>query len=165
MPRNKKLILLVLGLIALGGATLRLWAQSSPEGSALSDAQTFPSLPTIDEVRSAGFSQSKLQPPTADGNFSPALYFWVDEAATGATSTKKLLMVSEVAVPRGTQSLYAYGTSTLPFTIPGGIGQEGTLSDNRTAVDFIKGNMYAVIIGPGAKRVETLAALIAGKIE
>jgi len=128
---------------------------------------------TADDVLRAGFVSPKVEPPTADGNYQPATYFWVNlqkgVTALDKQSARNLLAISVVSVPKGYQTLFNYGafynSTSTPFAIDGGIGSESLgLAQGRTTINFIKSDRYVVIIGPGAKEVEALARIVAGRI-
>ncbi len=126
-------------------------------------ANLAPTLVTETDLAAAGFASPKPQPPTADGMYQPAAYFWVGNSAN-PTAVNNLVMVSAVSVASDFNTLYKYGSSQTPFTITNGVGQEATLSDTRTAINFIKNGTYVVIIGPTAKEVEALATIVADKL-
>ncbi len=121
---------------------------------------------TADDLRAAGFSNIAPE-MSPSGRFSgPAYYFqvgdWVDDPRSEAPD---IVMVSKHTSPSPLtdQSLYAYASSSQAFEISGGQGKEGSLADGRTAINFIKGNDYFVIIGPDAQKIENLARELADK--
>jgi len=134
---------------------------------------TVPVSITAEDVASAGFVSPQVQPPTVDGNYQPASYFWVNGqnavTALGGSSVQNLVMVSVVPTSPGYKTLFdysaSYTSSSTPFAIDGGIGQEfAGLSQGRTVINFIKNDDYVVIIGHDTSKVEALASIVASKI-
>ena len=120
------------------------------------------------DVQRSGFTQVKQEMPTAAGHFNgPNLYFSVSDKVGADSEAPNIVMVSNQSLaynpPLG--SLVVYGSDVHSFIIPGGVGQEATMTDGRVAINFIKGHNYVVIIGPNPQKIENLAALVAGKIQ
>ncbi len=74
-------------------------------------------------------------------------------------------MISEVPIANPNEPLFLYGSSTIPFVIPNGRGQEATTIDGRTVINFIKNHEYVVVMGPGSQQVENLALIVAEKVQ
>lgn len=136
-------------------------------------ASAAPIAITPKDLAQAGFVSPVTQAPTSDGGYQPASYFWVNGQksvdAISSVSVHNLIMVSVETVPAGYKTLFDYGTSygssSAPFLIESGAGREFKgLSQDRTAINFIKNSRYAVIIGSDALKTEALARLVAGKI-
>jgi|GEM_PF-1973553 len=147
--------------------------QVIPQGIASSEpAQSpVPSLSppdiTADDVRAAGFAGTIRQEVPTDTPYlmyrPPAIYFRVGNVHTNQISD--LLMISEVPIANPNEPLFLYGSSTIPFVIPNGRGQEATTIDGRTVINFIKNHEYVVVMGPGSQQVENLALIVAEKVQ
>lgn len=118
---------------------------------------------TIDDVRAAGFKTVRQETPTDTQYLPPTLYFRVGDVHVNQVSD--LLMVSQVTIANPDEPLFSYGSSTVPFVITGGRGQEAQMPDGHTVINFIKNHEYVVVMGPVAKNIEALAVMIAKKIQ
>ena len=122
---------------------------------------------TTSDITSAGFSVTNQEMPQSGGLYQgPQVYFRVSDAPAGSSTTGNLVMVYTGALANSsTNSLYVYHNARhQPFTIQGGSGMENTLSDGRFAIDFIKDNMYGVVIAPAQQKAEALASSVASKL-
>lgn len=150
------------------GATSPLFSSDAGIGAGTAFSSSTPAVKvSVADLIASGFRAASPQPPTPDGDYQKAQYFWVNDAANGATSTANLLMVSEEPIPPTVTALYAYGATSTDIALPGATGKEWPLTaknDSRTALNFIKHGLYVVIIGPGDP-IERLANLLASEIQ
>ncbi len=125
-----------------------------------------PIIITAADLTSAGFTNAQVADPANNRFITPPYYFTVAEKADLTSEAPNIVMVSILStVSSPSQLPYTYGTNNSDFTINGGIGKEGTMSDDRVAINFFKGNNYVVIIGPDKQKIEQLATIVANKIQ
>lgn len=129
-----------------------------------SSSNKVPSV-TMDDLRQAGYGNISVQEAQQDGKYRlPNLYFWVNGQSTTDLHNLFAISIYDNGSPY-TSKLFDYGINIHPISIRGGQGQEGQLiNDTRVALNFAKGNFYIVLIGPDSQKVESLANIIAGKI-
>jgi len=125
---------------------------------------------TASDLQNAGFTGVKQESPQAGGRFrGPADYFEVSDRVNDPQSEAPNIVMVDSAYHNNFSlangDLYVYGTSSHPFDIVGGRGQEGTMFDGRIAINFIKGNNYTVIMGPNRQKIEALAQLVVQKVK
>lgn len=125
---------------------------------------------TVADLTSAGFTGIKTDPPDKQTFLGPTDYFTVADSVSAKTANlPHIVMVDSSSYPYVDQlpdaALYKYSVNDQSFAITGGTGDEATLSDGRTAVSFIKGNNYTLVIGPDKQKTEALALVMAGKVK
>lgn len=120
---------------------------------------------TKDDLSRAGYAGVVKQEPR-DGNYpAPNAYFSVTEDTQDNGHSNNLVMVSLYRSDSAyTEALFRYGDAVHPVVVAGARAQEGQFY-GRTALNFAKGNYYAVIIGPNTQKVEKLAEIVADKIQ
>ena len=119
---------------------------------------------TIDDLTQAGYSGITQQEFQGTKYRPPNLYFWVNNGNENDLGNLVMVFVYDNGF-HYTDGLFNYGTAIHQISIIGSRAQEGKLAgDTRTAVNFAKGNFYVVVFGPDSQKVETLAAIIANKI-
>ncbi len=117
-----------------------------------------------DYLIQAGYSVIKQEIPSAGRYAPPNIYFRVKEESTPSFKSDTTNLVVIFQALNYISVLPNYGSNITSFPISEGQGQEGIMPDGRTAINFVKKNVYLVIIGPIAKKVEKLATIISDKI-
>lgn len=104
----------------------------------------------IDLTR-AGFVNVKSVAEKSGQYLAPAQYF-------GVNNNQVLLVFN---LPTAPQTLFNYGTGVNY----GALGKIATIADGRTAINFVAGGHYVVIIGPDVKKVTALADILVEKLK
>ncbi len=121
------------------------------------------------DLTNAGFTGVKKIKPQANGRYvGPNLYFSVNNKLSPADSKiPKAVMIDDLLLPYNppTGALFIYGSDSHSFNIHDGAGKEATIADGRTAINFVKGYHYIVVIGPNKTDTENLASNLANKIQ
>ncbi len=124
---------------------------------------------SVQDLSQAGFSNvQKILPETSGRYDGPNLYFSVsDLGQVVKSSTAHIVMIDNLLLPYqpAAGALFKYGANSRAFQISSGAGKIATITDGRTAINFIKGDHYVVVIGPDQARVEALATALANKIQ
>ncbi len=160
------IITIVVGLSLLNHISLLAIVKTTPNTQNINgdniQAPTSVPVVTATDLVDAGFSGVEQQQP-ANGRFSPPnLYFTVQQNIPNSPNGNMVMIL--VANTGNLNSMHSYGSNTKSFNISGGTGQEGTMPDGRTAINFIKNTFYVVIIGPGVYETEKLVLIISSKI-
>jgi len=121
---------------------------------------------TAVDLTTAGFSGPQLIAPVNGKYLGSNLYFSLTDKLA-INSEPDQVMVDYLTLPYmpSDSALFNYGSDNHIFPISGGAGREATITDGRTAINFIKGYNYIVVIGPETPKVEALATALASKIQ
>ncbi len=117
---------------------------------------------TVKDIAAAGYLGVDQQQPDSGRFMPPNLYFKVKQSVHNSLNGNLVMVL--ILSNSNSSSLPNYGSDIKPFDIKGGTGQEGTMPDGRTAINFIKGSIYTVVMGPGSAEVEKLAQIMSSKI-
>lgn len=121
------------------------------------------------DLKDVGFTNFKALKPIANGRYQgPNLYFLINNKNISPKfKTYNIVMIDNLLLPYTPSkgALFNYGLDNHNFQIPNGIGEEATMVDGRTAINFIKGHHYIVVMGPDQVKIETLSLALANKIQ
>lgn len=121
---------------------------------------------TAADLTAAGFSAPQLITPVNGKYLGSNLYFSLTDKLASSSEPDQV-MVDYLTLPYmpSDGALFSYGSDSHTFPISGGAGREATIADGRTAINFIKGYNYIVVVGPKTSKVESLATTLASKIQ